>query len=168
MRPARLLSVALLLIASLAYLQAQESYPLSLVVEQSNKPEEVIKLADIQKITFAEGKMQMHYTGEVGYSPDFAYQDVVKCTFSTSKQPTALPLIDSPIASNYKLLSDGENIFIEGLLANQNYMVTLYDMQGNQLYRRPNFVAGETIHCATLPSGVYVVQIDNETYRFIL
>lgn len=64
MRPARLLSVALLLIASIAYLQAQESYPLSLVVEQSNKPEEVIKLADIQKITFAEGKMQMHYTGE--------------------------------------------------------------------------------------------------------
>ncbi len=168
MRPVRLLSAALLLIISLTYLQAQESYPLSLVVEQSSQPEEVIPLTDIQKITFADGKMQMHYTQKANYSAAFACKDVTKCTFSTSKKPTALPLIASPVVSSYKLLSDGENIFIEGLVAGQGYNVALYDMQGNQIYLRPNFVVGETIHCATLPSGVYLVQIDGEAYRFIL
>lgn len=123
MRPVRLLSAALLLIISLTYLQAQESYPLSLVVEQSSQPEEVIPLTDIQKITFADGKMQMHYTQKANYSAAFACKDVTKCTFSTSKKPTALPLIASPVVSSYKLLSDGENIFIEGLVAGQGYMV---------------------------------------------
>ena len=168
MKSARLLSAALLLVISLTYLQAQESYPLSLVVEQSSQPEEVIPLTDIQKITFADGKMQMHYTQKANYSAAFACKDVTKCTFSTSKKPTALPLIAGPVVPSYKLLSDGENIFIEGLVAGQSYTVALYDMQGNQIYQRSRFVICETIHCATLPSGVYLVQINGEVYRFML
>ena len=168
MKSARLLSAALLLVISLTYLQAQESYPLSLVVEQSSQPEEVIPLTDIHKITFADGKMQMHYTQKANYSAAFACKDVTKCTFSTSKKPTALPLIAGPVVPSYKLLSDGENIFIEGLVAGQSYTVALYDMQGNQIYQRSRFVIGETIHCATLPSGVYLVQINGEVYRFML
>ena len=168
MRSVQFISAVLLLLISLIYVHAQESYPLSIVIEQRNKPEEVIALKDIQKISFAEGQLQMHYTSEVGYAPSFACQDVIKCTFSTSKRPTALPIIAAPSVSSYKLLSDGQNIYIEGLVAGQCYTVALYDMCGNRMYQRFDFVAGDAIGCAMLPKGIYVVHIDDETYRVVL
>ena len=159
-----LLPAALLLGGSFA--RAQEVYPLSLVVEQKTAPQEVIPLKQIQKITFENGAMQMHYysADAAAYPASFRFADVVKCLFSSTQKPTELL---QPVKSNILCVSAGASIRIQGVESGIAHQVALYDMQGNLLYRRSEFLAGDVIPAAALPAGVYIVAVDGAAYKVI-
>ena len=141
-------------------------YPLSLVVEQKAAPEAVIPLEQIQKLTFSKGVMQLHYTEVTpDYPSSLDLSGVIKCTFSTQKKPTSVMV---PVAPRVFCTPTANGILVQGLENGRLYTVSLFNMQGTQLFFTPAFIAGDVIPTAALPNGLYIVAVDNQTCKIIL
>ncbi|MBQ9554951.1 MAG: T9SS type A sorting domain-containing protein [Muribaculaceae bacterium] len=117
-------------------------------------------LLDVSKVTFDEGNIVVALsTGNQTY----AINDVlsIKFTDTGSSDPTAIGRIDDDAAM--LRIATGENS-IRVIGANQG-QVAIWAVTGQQIYDNHDW-RGEEINISHLERGIYIITINNSTFKF--
>lgn len=120
-----------------------------------------ISISDISKITFETGGFKV-VTGNENY---FEYNDVKKITFDESGENIETifsknsSLVASPNPTKDKLvIKGGDDLY--------GCSLYIYNLTGNLVSRHDNW-NGETINISDLSSGIYFLNINSNTIKFI-
>lgn len=126
----------------------------------NGKAQESWRLMDVGKVTFDEGNIVVaHSTGN--YSFPISEVLSIKFTDSGSQGPTAVEKISDGVAQ--VRIATGENsIRVIGSTSGQ---VAIWAVTGQQIYNNRGW-RGEEIDISNLERGIYIITINNSTFKF--
>lgn len=118
-------------------------------------------LGEVKSLAFKEGGFSVSDLKGQALG-DFAFSKVQKIEFISD-----ITGIGETIEESSKLgLNVSRNtLIVTGWAGNQPGVVTIVGMSGQRLYHATNW-DGAAIDISALPSGVYVLKVNNETFKF--
>ncbi len=121
------------------------------------------QLTTATKITFSEKSFSVDINGS-GSVEEYAYGDVEKISFSTPNYVNAATMKVSELSLKENPV--GATLVLTGYNDTQEYTLGVYSMSGQQVTLRHQW-KGEDIDVSSLPSGVYLLKINTQTFKFI-
>jgi hypothetical protein len=154
-----LLIICILLSTSI-YIQATEVQ--SLVVQSKTSSESVNILSGVRKIIFSGGTMSV--VKKDATQRDYTLNNVQKLLFALRSTSTEISEVSVNNLTAYPNPSTNL-LFVEGVSSEDN--VHLYDLKGNEL-KIPRVLVNNIlqINTSTLPQGLYLLQVNNQTIKF--
>ena len=117
-------------------------------------------LNDVRKVTFDGGDIVVRTSAS---DESFALSDVlsIKFTDSDHQDPTTVEKINSDVAQ-LRIASDETSIRVIGA---NNGAISICSISGQPLYNNRNW-HGEIIDISYLERGIYIITINNSTFKF--
>ena len=117
-------------------------------------------LNEVKKVTFDAGNIVVK--SSMG-NDVFAISDVlsIKFTDSGAQDPTSISNIASDVQP-VRIAADGNTVRVTGA---DKGSVSIWAVNGQQLYSNRNW-QGEAIDIAHLQRGIYIITINNNTFKF--
>ena len=152
------------LLASLLFsmsAMAQEEVKLVIHNHYGDEPVE-ISVYDVRKITFQDSYFTMVY--EDGIKPDeqFVYDDVRKITFKNLITGIDDVAADETL-NGINIKRNGSVISVEGIEGKAQLMI--FDLAGRPVFKT-TVCNSEEINTEILSPGVYILKVNNKTYKF--
>lgn len=152
----RIILVAFCLLSSIGIIKAQEERN-ALVIWHADNTQTRLELSTRPQVTFSTDSVNVVSTS---VSLKYAMSDVLR--FSYAKVPSGIQSTNSDLT----LRMNGENIYFVGV--NSTDKIKLYSLDGKQmpLNLQPTSI-GLCMPLSGLPSGVYLVNVNGRTSKFI-
>lgn len=115
-------------------------------------------LQTINKVTFDDANMLVAIPEG---NQAFDMNNVISVKF-TNEQQTAVEKINTDAAGKVRIASTGNYISVQGA---QPGAVAIYAVNGQQVYNNSQW-RGESISTAHLQPGIYIIKINNSTFKF--
>lgn len=162
-----LLASATVLLLTCSSLCAQEVFPTTLVVVTPEKgTETAIELGAIQKIVFTEGKVKVSTTDTKHPEFLFPLENKLKMYFSKQHKPNMAELVmDND--SLLQLAQGPDWIALHSNASDSSFALRIYNMAGRLVLTNGNYHIDEKVSISTLPMGIYFIQTEQGTYKFI-
>lgn len=140
---------------------AQEESKLVIYNHDGEAPVEIV-IDDIHKITFQDEHFTMVYIDNFKPSEQYLYDDVRAIKFSGLI--TGIGSVENEDGvSAISISREGDNINVSGITKPAH--LTLYDISGRPVMN--NTITSDTqISTETLTSGVYILRVNNKTFKF--
>ena len=118
-------------------------------------------LHEVSKVTFDEGNIVVK---NLAGDDIFAINEVLSIKFTDQgidDDPTSIEKISSDVSS-IRIATDGNSVRVIGANAGR---VAIWAANGQQLYNNRNW-HGESIDITLLERGIYIITINNNTFKF--
>lgn len=151
----------LLLLAAVSFFGIGAYAQDNVVVTTSGGKQQVYNTDAVKSITFEGTTMKVNKTDK-SVSDNFNLVDVEKITFNLANGINNLPVgekltVTSPAGSNV--------LYINGYDAAKKNKLGIYDVSGKAVKNLSKW-AGEPIDLSSLPKGVYILKVNNNTIKF--
>ena len=120
-------------------------------------------LQDIRKITFDNDGMHIIGTN-ITPEPVWALSDIKTITFDGVV--TGIGDVVNNATGNISISRNGDMLYVHGLESGLRAGAAIFDLSGKSLLRT-KVADGEAIDIASLRQGVYIIKINNATYKFV-
>lgn len=157
------LAAALLGVVSLTT-SAQEEGPSKLVVHFQEGATSEFALTDIQALTFGTESFSIALTNGTNQS-DLAYEDVAKLTLGTGPVNGIASTHDEATGLSLYPTVAADKICVNGWNNAEQSTVTVYSTGGSLCIRIDNW-SGQPLDVSSLPTGLYLLNINNQTLKF--
>jgi hypothetical protein len=149
----RLLIILFLITASFAA-KAQ-----SIVLQSQDGSEQSISLSNIQKITFSDGYLVLNYNG--GTTQNYAISALRKLSFNSTSSIVKNTLTE---AVHFFYQATDQHLYFQNLPDSKS-SITVFRTDGILVIQTTIFSDG-TIDASSLPTGLYLVKVNNQVYKF--
>lgn len=152
-----------LFVAAVASLLAASATADDKVVVVTASGENSYPIGEVQRIDFSAGALTVLKTD--GEGTTYAFDQVKRIVFDQA--PTS---IEKPAAMQQQRLTltvsaDGSTLRVNGWQQGQSASMELYSAGGGSVARQKGW-SGETVDIASLPHGVYIIRVGNQTAKF--
>jgi hypothetical protein len=154
MRDKRKILMMLFLATALFTAKAQ-----SIVIQSQEGSEQTISLSDIQKITFSDGYLVLNYNG--GTTQSYAVSTLRKLSFNSTSSTIENALAESV---HFFYQATDQHLYFHNLPDSKS-SVTVFRTDGILVIQTTIFSDG-TIDASSLPTGIYLVKVNNQVYKF--
>lgn len=158
----RQIILVLTVIMTMAISTAQAQVKLVVTPKNGGKATEYT-LQDIRKITFDNDGMHIIGTN-ITPEPVWALSDIRTITFDGVV--TGIGDVVNNAAGNISISRNGDMLYVHGLESGLRADAAIFDLSGKSLLRT-KVADGEAIDIAALRQGVYIIKINNATYKFV-
>lgn len=120
-----------------------------------------ISVYDVRKVTFQDDHFTMVYEEGVGPDQQFLYEDVRKISFKNLV--TGIENVQEETNEGVTIKRNGSLITVSGISGKAH--LGMFDISGRPVMNRT--ISGETeISTDGLSSGVYILRVNNKTFKF--
>lgn len=121
-----------------------------------------ISIYDIRKVTFQDDTFTMVYEDGIAADQQFAYDDVRCVKFSG--ETTGIGSVQSDQLGDDITISRGASSIIVGGVT-ERAQLRLFDISGRPVLSQ-TLTSDTTISTEALPAGVYILRVNNKTFKF--
>lgn len=117
----------------------------------------------VQRIDFTGDQLNVVATD--GTSTTYAFDQVVKITFSSTTTSLQTPASLKSQRLTFSVASDGSSLTVNGWDSSATASLQLYSVAGTSVMDLAHW-SGQTIDLSSLPHGIYVLKVGQLTAKF--